>query len=233
MMSEDRGVSLLPGLPACLARPREVASDVRISISFEKRTVNVKLVLVGPGDTKRCSKSRALELLYASLPRDAKGELTSIATEGDRVYCFDAPWSRAQPATGLSFRVWLYTVAGACYYEETRRATSLGASGFVLVPSTSRLWRDEGVRRLAELERHLRADGRDLATVPAAFLWMRGSLAGENDPPEDLAPAWNPGRARPEHVADYAAGGPGIADAIDSVVAQVRADVIKTYLSKP
>ena len=199
---------LLDGLPACLAAPRAPGDPGAVQINFEKRLLRLKVTLVGPGDTKRCSKQQALVHLQAALPEGQRGDLTSIATEGDRTLFLETTWPRSVGSLGV--KVVLYAAAGSVYYEATRRLANKDASGFLLVPSTSRHWRDDSVERIAELARHLADEGRDLAKVPAAFLWLRGSLAGENDEPETLAPSFNPGRVRPEHFAVYATGGEGI-----------------------
>ncbi len=214
-------------LPPFLREPVRETSGVACQINFAKREITFKIVLVGPGDTKHCSKGRALELLHAELPAADKGELTSNAVEGDRTLFFETRW----PAkVGLfSVKIVPYTVPGACYYSATRKLVSTGASGFVFVPSTSLFWLDDGVFRLAEVEEHLRDLGSDVATVPSVFLWMRGSMAHDNVEPEQLAPLFNPRRVRPEFFADYVKGGEGIRKAFEAVIAQLVERAAKQY----
>jgi GTPase SAR1 family protein len=57
-----------------------------VQINFARKEVNCKIVYYGPGMS---GKTTNLEKIFENAPDENKGELTSIATEGDRTLFFD------------------------------------------------------------------------------------------------------------------------------------------------
>ena len=55
-------------------------------INFGRRTLTAKLVFYGPG---LAGKTTNLQAIYEAAPKAQRGELTSIATSGDRTIFFD------------------------------------------------------------------------------------------------------------------------------------------------
>ena len=57
-----------------------------VQINFARKEVNCKIVYYGPGMS---GKTTNLEKIFENAPDENKGDLTSIATEGDRTLFFD------------------------------------------------------------------------------------------------------------------------------------------------
>ena len=57
-----------------------------VQINFSLKEVNCKIVYYGPGLS---GKTTNLEVVHQKAPQTSVGDLTSIATEGDRTLFFD------------------------------------------------------------------------------------------------------------------------------------------------
>ena len=57
-----------------------------VQINFANKEIQCKIVYYGPGMS---GKTTNLEVVHQKAPTSAKGDLTSIATEGDRTLFFD------------------------------------------------------------------------------------------------------------------------------------------------
>ena len=89
-----------------------------VQINFAKREINCKLVYYGPGLS---GKTTNLEVVHKKAPASKKGELTSIATEGDRTLFFDYMPLELGKVGGMNTKFQLYTVPGQVYYNATRK----------------------------------------------------------------------------------------------------------------
>ena len=101
-----------------------------VQINFAKREINCKLVYYGPGLS---GKTTNLEVVHKKAPASKKGELTSIATEGDRTLFFDYMPLELGKVGGMNTKFQLYTVPGQVYYNATRKLVLQGADGVVFV----------------------------------------------------------------------------------------------------
>ena len=57
-----------------------------VQFNFARMEVNCKIVYCGPGLS---GKTTNLEIIHRNSPKESRGEMTSIATEGDRTLFFD------------------------------------------------------------------------------------------------------------------------------------------------
>ena len=123
-----------------------------VQINFAQKEIQCKIVYYGPGMS---GKTTNLELVHAKAPTDHRGELTSIATTGERTLYFDyMPLDLGQIA-GISTKFQLYTVPGQIYYKSTRRLVLQGVDGIVFVADSSREKMVEILESLADLEDNL------------------------------------------------------------------------------
>ena len=93
-----------------------------VQINFALREVNCKIVYYGPGLS---GKTTNLEIIHAKAPGEHRGELTSIATEGDRTLFFDFLPLDLGEVRGFKTKFQLYTVPGQVYYNATRKLVLL------------------------------------------------------------------------------------------------------------
>ena len=78
-------------------------------------------------------KTSNLQYIHTQVPKDAKGDLLSIATETERTLFFDFLPLDLGRVRGFQTRFHLYTVPGQVLYERTRVAVLNGADGVVFV----------------------------------------------------------------------------------------------------
>jgi mutual gliding-motility protein MglA len=144
-----------------------------VQINFALKEVSCKIVYYGPGLS---GKTTNLEVLHQKIPSAHVGQLTSIATEGDRTLFFDfLPLSLGQVA-GMTTKFQIYTVPGQVYYNSTRRLVLQGADGVVFVADSRRKRLEENLESLANLEENLRECGKDFRTIPTVFQYNKRDL---------------------------------------------------------
>ena len=101
-----------------------------VQINFALKEVNCKIVYYGPGLS---GKTTNLEIVHQKAPGNSVGDLTSIATEGDRTLFFDfLPLNLGQVA-GMKTKFQIYTVPGQVYYNSTRKLVLQGVDGVIFV----------------------------------------------------------------------------------------------------
>jgi mutual gliding-motility protein MglA len=145
-----------------------------VQINFALKEVNCKIVYYGPGLS---GKTTNLEVVHAKAPSTHVGELTSIATEGDRTLFFDfLPLNLGQVA-GMNTKFQIYTVPGQVYYNSTRKLVLQGADGIVFVADSRKGKMDENLESLGNLEENLREYGMDLQTIPLVIQYNKRDLA--------------------------------------------------------
>jgi signal recognition particle receptor subunit beta len=144
-----------------------------VQINFAKREINCKLVYYGPGLS---GKTTNLEVVHKKAPASKKGELTSIATEGDRTLFFDYMPLELGKVGGMNTKFQLYTVPGQVYYNATRKLVLQGADGVVFVADSQPDKMDENLESLQNLEDNLKEQGLDLRTLPIVLQWNKRDL---------------------------------------------------------
>jgi signal recognition particle receptor subunit beta len=144
-----------------------------VQINFAKREINCKLVYYGPGLS---GKTTNLEVVHKKAPASKKGELTSIATEGDRTLFFDYMPLELGKVGGMNTKFQLYTVPGQVYYNATRKLVLQGADGVVFVADSQADKMDENLESFQNLEENLREQGLDPKTIPMVLQWNKRDL---------------------------------------------------------
>ena len=144
-----------------------------VQINFAQKEIQCKIVYYGPGMS---GKTTNLELIHAKAPDNHRGELTSIATTGERTLYFDyMPLDLGQIA-GISTKFQLYTVPGQIYYKSTRRLVLQGVDGIVFVADSSAAKMRENKESLADLEDNLREMGKTTKDVPIVIQYNKRDL---------------------------------------------------------
>ena len=144
-----------------------------VQINFAQKEIQCKIVYYGPGMS---GKTTNLELIHAKAPDNHRGELTSIATTGERTLYFDyMPLDLGQIA-GISTKFQLYTVPGQIYYKSTRRLVLQGVDGIVFVADSSAAKMRENKESLADLEDNLKEMGKTVKDVPIVIQYNKRDL---------------------------------------------------------
>ena len=144
-----------------------------VQINFALREVNCKIVYYGPGLS---GKTTNLEIVHKKAPESNKGELTSIATEGDRTLFFDFMPLDLGTIAGMRTRFQLYTVPGQVYYNSTRKLVLQGVDGIVFVADSSGSKMDENLESLENLKNNLDEYGKDIRELPLVIQWNKRDL---------------------------------------------------------
>ncbi len=123
-----------------------------VQINFGQREVSCKVVFYGPGMS---GKTTNLEIIHKKAPKEAVGEMVSIATETDRTLYFDfLPLDLGQVA-GMRTKFQLYTVPGQIYYNATRKLVLQGSDSVIFVADSSPEKMNENLESLQNLRDNL------------------------------------------------------------------------------
>lgn len=144
-----------------------------VQINFALKEVNCKVVYYGPGLS---GKTTNLEVVHSKAPKSNVGDLTSIATEGDRTLFFDFLPLNLGSVAGMTTKFQIYTVPGQVYYNSTRKLVLQGADGLVFVAESRRGKMDENLESLQNLEENLREYGMDINHIPLVMQYNKRDL---------------------------------------------------------
>ncbi|WP_309894300.1 GTP-binding protein [Archangium sp.] len=189
------------------------------SVNLVAREVAVKIVFYGPGLS---GKTTSLRKVYETVRPAHRGEMMSIATEGDRTLFFDFLPVKVERVNDCTVRLALYTVPGQVFYNATRKLVLQGADGVVFVADSQPEMVDANRESLANLEENLLEQGVRLERFPLVFQWNKRDLA-KALPVPDLRAALNP-----RNVPDFeteALSGRGVLDALKAITRLVIQDL--------
>lgn len=179
------------------------------------REISAKVVFYGPGLS---GKTTTLKHIYSTVKPQRRGELVTLATEGDRTIFFDFLPLQVKQVRGMGVRFQLYTVPGQVFYAATRRLVLQGADGVVFVADSQPGAAQGNRESLADLYRNLESEGIDKDEFPITFQYNKRDLSGAR-PVEELSQDLNPGEA-PEFPTS-ATHGTGVTETLKSISKQV------------
>jgi hypothetical protein len=159
-----------------------------VQINFALKEVNCKIVYYGPGMS---GKTTNLEIVHLKAPETHKGELTSIATEGDRTLFFDFMPLDLGTIAGMRTKFQLYTVPGQVYYNSTRKLVLQGVDGVIFVADSQAEKMEENLESLENLRTNLAEYGKKLEEIPIVIQYNKRDLPGAL-PVEKLNEKMNP-----------------------------------------
>ena len=159
-----------------------------VQINFGQREVSCKIVFYGPGMS---GKTTNLEVIHQKAPKQAVGEMVSIATETDRTLYFDfMPMDLGQVA-GMHTKFMLYTVPGQIYYNATRKLVLQGVDGIIFVADSDPNKMSENLESLQNLRDNLAEMGLALEDIPLVLQYNKRDLPGAMPVP-DMNAQMNP-----------------------------------------
>lgn len=142
-------------------------------INVAAREIHCKIVYYGPG---MCGKTTNLQYIHNQVPRDAKGDLLSIATETERTLFFDFLPLDLGKVRGFQTRFHLYTVPGQVLYEKTRVAVLNGSDGVVFVADSQRDKLEENIKSLKELAMNITRQNKRFQDFPMVLQYNKRDL---------------------------------------------------------
>ncbi|MFT4539015.1 MAG: signal recognition particle receptor subunit beta [Planctomycetota bacterium] len=144
-----------------------------VQINFAQKTVSVKIVYYGPGMS---GKTTNLEVVHQRSPDSNRGDLTSIATDGDRTLFFDFMPLDLGTVAGMRTQFQIYTVPGQVYYNSTRKLVLQGVDGVIFIADSSASMMQENLDSLRNLEENLAEYGKSLGEVPYVIQYNKRDL---------------------------------------------------------
>lgn len=144
-----------------------------VQINFGQREVSCKVVFYGPGMS---GKTTNLEIIHKKAPKDAVGEMVSIATETDRTLYFDfLPLDLGQVA-GMRTKFQLYTVPGQIYYNATRKLVLQGVDGVIFVADSNPDKMAENLESFQNLKDNFAEMGLTVDDIPVVLQYNKRDL---------------------------------------------------------
>ncbi len=137
------------------------------------REISAKIVFCGPALS---GKTTSLTRVFESVRPQRRGELVTLATQGDRTIFFDFLPLHVKMVRGLGVRFQLYTVPGQTFYAATRELVLKGADGVVFVADSYPGAMDANVESWEELVRNVAGMGLDIAQMPLVVQWNKRDL---------------------------------------------------------
>jgi signal recognition particle receptor subunit beta len=151
------------------------------------REIAMKIVYCGPALS---GKTTSLTRIFDSVRPQRRGQLVTLATQGDRTIFFDFLPLHVKEVRGLSVRFLLYTVPGQTFYAATRELVLKGADGIVFVADSAPSAQAQNRESWAELAKNVAATGLDFATFPIVLQWNKRDLP-DAVPVDELARTLN------------------------------------------
>jgi signal recognition particle receptor subunit beta len=145
------------------------------TVNAVARELSAKLVYYGPGLS---GKTTTLQQLHVGVRPESRGQLVSLATEGDRTLFFDFLPIQIELVHGLTLRLQLYTVPGQVFYDATRKLVLNGADGVVFVADSQPAAMDRNMESMFNLETNLSEMGIELEGFPHVIQYNKRDLPG-------------------------------------------------------
>ncbi len=186
-----------------------------MQINYAKQEVSCKIVYYGPGMS---GKTTNLEIIHQKVPEDNKGQMTSIATEGDRTLFFDFLPLDLGNVRGMTTKFQLYTVPGQVYYASTRKLVLQGADGVIFVADSQADKLAENIESFEDLKENLSESRIDIEEIPFVMQWNKRDLPGAM-PIEELEEKVNLINA--PSVSAVAATGEGVLETLKMIASLV------------
>lgn len=177
--------------------------------------IEVHVVYCGPG---LCGKTTNVKQIVKAVPKEERGELISLDTENERTLVFDLlPVSLHRPGLERA-RLFLETVPGQVYYEETRHRLLQRADALVFVADSAPGRIEANEHALFDLWEALARQDRDAASMPLVIQYNKRDLP-DRLPWEVLQQRLNPMGA--PNVEAIALEGVGVLPTLRAVVDEV------------
>jgi signal recognition particle receptor subunit beta len=183
------------------------------------REVAVKIVFYGPGLS---GKTTSLRKIFETVKPSNRGDMMSLATEGDRTLFFDFLPVKVERVGDCAVRLALYTVPGQVFYNATRKLVLQGADGVIFVADSQEQALTSTQESLQNLEENLEEMGYSLKSFPHVIQYNKRDVPGAL-PLATLRAALN--RHDAPDFETCATSGRGVLDALKAVTRLVIRDL--------
>ncbi len=183
------------------------------------REISVKIVFYGPGLS---GKTTSLRKIHESVKPANRGDMMSLATEGDRTLFFDFLPVKVERVGDCAVRLALYTVPGQVFYNATRKLVLQGADGVIFVADSQEQAMTSNQESWQNLEENLEEMGLSLRSFPHVLQYNKRDLP-QALPTSHLKASLN--RYDAPDFETCATSGRGILDALKTITRLVIRDL--------
>ena len=195
-----------------------------VQINFGMKEISAKIVYYGPGMS---GKTTNLEKVHELSPQQHKGNMTTIATEGDRTLFFDYMGLDLGTIAGMKTKLQLYTVPGQIYYNATRKLVLNGADGVIFIADSHPEKVKENIESLDNLATNLKENGLDIESMPLVIQYNKRDLPNAL-PTEEMDKTLKRYK-NAEYTTGSARTGEGVLATLKKMAMLVLADLNKRY----
>lgn len=192
-------------------------------VNLGKKEINFKIVYYGPA---LCGKTTNLEFLHAAMPKEARGDMTMLATQQDRTLYFDFLPLTSDAIKGFHSRFQIYTVPGQAIYNQTRKIVLTGVDGLVFVADSQWKEMEQNAISFDNLKDNLATFSRSLDEIPYLLQYNKRDLP-DIAPPEYLDFVLNRGAERIQAIDAVALEGTGVFKTLNCICKMVMAQFVK------
>lgn len=189
------------------------------SINYALKEMACKIVYYGPG---LCGKTTNLQWIHQHVSADARGNMVSLATPGERTLFFDFLPLEAPQLHGFTTKFQVYTVPGQVMYNSTRKLVLRAVDGIVFVCDSQWDKMRENVESYRNMHENLASYGYSLEATPYVIQYNKRDLPNVA-PIEYLEYVMN-GRGVPSFEA-VATQGIGVFESLNTVCRYVLANL--------
>jgi len=192
-------------------------------VNLGKKEINFKVVYYGP---PLCGKTTNLEYLHAAMPKEARGDMTMLATQADRTLYFDFLPLTSDAIKGFTSRFQLYTVPGQAIYNQTRKIVLTGVDGLVFVADSQWEEMEQNALSFENLKENLATFNRSLSEMPYVLQYNKKDLP-DIAPDEYLDFMLNQGDERILSIDSVAVEGTGVFKTLNTICKMVMAQFVQ------
>ena len=192
-------------------------------VNYAKKEIQFKIVYYGPG---LCGKTTNLQIVHEKMPKNAKGQMSSLATSQDRTLFFDFLPLKSDAIEGYTTKFQMYTVPGQVKYNSTRKLVLRNCDGVVFVADSQVKKMEENIESLQNLEENLREQNNSINEMPLVFQYNKRDMP-DVAPPEYMDFLINNGTTRIPVVDAIACDGDGVFETLNAIAKLVLNDFIE------
>jgi signal recognition particle receptor subunit beta len=144
-------------------------------INQATKEIQLKIVYYGPPQGGKTSNLEKVHAEVEAAP-EAKGKLTSLATNSDRTLFFDFLPLETTVIRGFKTKFQLFTVPGQVIYNTTRQLVLRGVDGLVFVADSQYEKMEENVQTFANMIQNLETLNQSLDNIPYVLQYNKRDL---------------------------------------------------------
>jgi signal recognition particle receptor subunit beta len=144
-------------------------------INQATKEIQLKIVYYGPPQGGKTSNLEKIHAEVEAAP-EAKGKLTSLATNSDRTLFFDFLPLETTVVRGFKTKFQLFTVPGQVIYNTTRQLVLRGVDGLVFVADSQYEKMEENVQTFANMIQNLETLNQSLDNIPYVLQYNKRDL---------------------------------------------------------